>query len=66
MYATYIWSKGEIAVNKECIWASKSKVPHQVAGLGRSLYGEVLPKGKKVEIILKTKKELHWDIVNFV
>lgn len=47
MYATYIWSKGEIAMNKEGIWASKSKVSHQVAGLGHSLYGEVLPKKKK-------------------
>lgn len=56
MYATYIWSKGEIAMNKEDIWASKSQVSHQVAGLGRSLYGEVLPKKKKAEIILKKKK----------
>lgn len=53
MYATYLWSKGEIVMNKEDIWASKSKVSHQVAWLGRRFYGEVLPKKKKVEIILK-------------
>lgn len=47
MYTTYIWSKGEIAMNKEDIWASKSKVSHQVTGLGRGLYGEVLPEKKK-------------------
>lgn len=56
MYATYIWSKGEIAMNKEDIWASKSKFSHQVAGLGCSLYGEVPPEKKpqnKTKIILK-------------
>lgn len=58
MHTTYIWSKGEIAMNKEDIWASKSKVSHQVTGLGRGLYGEVLPEKNqnKTEIILKKKR----------
>lgn len=49
MYTTYIWSKGEIAMNKEDIWASKSKVFHQVTGLGGGLYGEVLPEKNKTK-----------------